>query len=562
MGDIARKRKNFATEPSDPGPAVLRNEPPGYAFNAQGLRIDLSAHKRFPQKKKDIAWHIGAAIWRRRMVVRQKTIETYISGLDRFFEFLDARHPSVLMINEISTDLLEDYIYWAKYLAERRLGVGPLASGSPLRWWKSLATLLLDLQADEDSPLASDLVVPWGVSRGHVDTHTKPYSIKERDQILRACYRAIEKSRRKDSECDGRKREGSDITRLVPYLLLLAIRTGFNAGVLLGLEVGCAMPSQIAGLGWVRGAIKYRNGRAPNHPTNLESTTCELPLQMREVDLIEEVTEITRHSRAAAAQEHRKFLWLVSPCEWGTKHASDKAMPLSEVSYAQYFEFFSKRYDLKDDAGKPLVLNLKRCRPSFAEGLLKANGGDLWELSKRLDHANLRTTMRYVDPNQEDRKRTFRFAGLVMQAWGLGTDGLPDRETLIRDLKLTADEADRLLNGEHNMGLAKCRNPWNSPVKGVKPGEACSEFLVCLRCPNMVVLREDAHRLFSFYWYIHDKQYRMDKRDWNLRYRWILEVIDKEIAPKLGRPEWIEQMKADAKAKPHPLWSLNLGDFA
>jgi hypothetical protein len=488
------------------------------------------------------------------MVMRPKTITSYVVGVDRFFEFLDERFPEVTSVAQITSQILQDFLFWATTLAPRRLGKGLLAAGTPFRWWKSIVAILTELLSSDDCPLSPDLVIPWGVTRGHRDNNNKPYSTKERDQIVRACHRAIELSRKQAGQTQDRQRVRSDIVRLIPYLILLTLRTGFNPGVVLGLPVGCAKPSRLAGLGWVRGAIKFRNGRAPNHPVHPSPVETVVPLNMRECDLIAEVEALTKSARRMAQVGDRKYLWIVTPLQPGTHKRATFSRPLIDTSYFQYLQDFAEIHDLKADDGTRLALNLKRLRPSFAEGLLRANGGDLLDLKKRLNHTTLRATMRYVDPDQEERKKAFRFAGLAYQSWALGADSLPDRDTLLKELKLSYEEVDRLLSGDHNMGVAKCRNPWNSPVKGVPKGEACSEFLVCLRCPNMVVLREDAHRMFSFYWYIHDKQHRMSKRQWNLSYRWILEVIDDQVAPRLGDKQWIEDMKQKAFENPHPLW--------
>lgn len=555
MGDVARKRKKFQPVPGDRRVVSLRNEPPGYAFNADGLKIDLSRYRR-AKGKGDVAWNFAVAIWRRRAAFRRNTIEGYVVAVDRFFEFIDTQHPEVTQISELTTELLIDFNYWAQRVAKRRNGSGPLADGTPLRWWKSLAAVLTELLSDEDNRLPTDLVIPWGVTRGHVDNQTRPYTIKERDQIVRACHRAIEAVRRKLAVYGRGSDMGSEMMMLVPYLLLLALRTGFNAGVLLWLEVRCVIQSKMPGLGWVRGAIKFRSGVSPNHPTKPTPGSDVLPLSMREADLIDEVERLTEPARKMAPAKYKRFLWLVRPYGFGTGKKGNRVIPLGETGYYQNLAAFAERYDLKDENGGRLVLNLKRCRPSFAEGLLRANGGNIIELKKRLTHKSLRTTMRYVDPDGKERKQAFRFAGLAMQAWALGAESLPDRDALAKDLKLTPPEIERLLNGDNDMGVAKCKNPWNSPVKGVKPGEACSEFMVCLRCPNVVVLKEDAHRLFSFYWFIHSKQHRMDRKKWEAGYCWILKTIDTEIAPRLGDASWIEQMKIAAKSAPHPLWAI------
>lgn len=106
------------------------------------------------------------------------------------------------------------------------------------------------------------------------------------------------------------------------------------------------------------------------------------------------------------------------------------------------------------------------------------------------------------------------------------------------------------------MGVAKCKDPFNSPLKGIKNGELCTEYLACFRCGNCVVLKEDNHRLFSFYHWILSKKMILGEEKWISSYSWIIDIIDNDIAPKLGDQEWVSSRKIEAKSDPFPMWAI------
>ena len=86
-------------------------------------------------------------------------------------------------------------------------------------------------------------------------------------------------------------------------------------------------------------------------------------------------------------------------------------------------------------------------------------------------------------------------------------------------------------------------------------GELCTNYLACFRCGNCVVLKEDSHRLFSFYFWLLEKKHILGNDKWESSYGWIIEIIDNDIAPQLGDSEWIENEKAKALKNPFPMWA-------
>ena len=116
------------------------------------------------------------------------------------------------------------------------------------------------------------------------------------------------------------------------------------------------------------------------------------------------------------------------------------------------------------------------------------------------------------------------------------------------------DAAEKLADGDFNMAAAKCKDPFDSPLKGVKKGELCTEYLACFRCGNCVVLKEDSHRLFSFYHWLTSKKAVLGVEKWQATYGWVIDIINNDIAPQLGDEKWVAEEKRKAKEAPFPMW--------
>ena len=552
MADLRRKRKQYPSTLPDANVKLLRNEPPGYHFRIGDLVVDFRPYIRKPQKSLDVAWHLAIAIWRRRGVTRRATIEGNYGAALRFLEYVDgiSGRPSITAVDR---RLLASFVFWAKNIADRRDGTGKVTPTTGVRWWRSIAALFNELRKDKALKLSPSLRLP--VVKSVPDKPVAPYSRTERDRILRAAYREIE-ARKKT-------RTFADVVRhsdLVPYALILAIRTGLNPSVLLELGDNPVRPSQIKGLAWLRTGIKHRSGAGHTHPAVTPEADEDAPLiRMREAELIDEVRTLTSSLRAVAPEDLKSELWLIGSAVHAKSTGSRTKMRRMSTSGGLYpaLQSLVDRYELKTDDGHRLSLTFQRCRPTFAEEYLRANGGDLVDLQRRLGQRSLKSTTRYVDLKAADRRRSFRFAGLVLQSLSLGDESLPTDDELVSGHHLTPEEIAKLRSGENNVALARCRDPFNSPLRSVLSGEVCAEFMACLKCPNMVVIRDDLYRLFSFYWYIDDKRSLIGRAAWTENYSWIIETIDNEIATRFADTDAVAAAKTRAQTNPHPLWTID-----
>lgn len=551
MGDVRRNRKSYKVKQK--GNVIpLKNEPPGYTFSISGHDFSFDEYRRCDDKEQDIGWAFARAFWFRRNEVNPDTQEGVHGLLQRFFDFLDENHPDVTRIDQVTTELAEDYSFYLKYLAGMKGHAAHtrkvLKDNSRRKIWGAFRTLMERLHVEGIA--REDLFLRWDVFKG-IDKGDpfKPFSQLERAAIVKACVKEIERVRA------GEKiYANAYIADFLPYAFLISLRSGANPEVLFALPVTsmCLKKGYLPGTERLILPIKNRSGYSQN--ITFDEAPESVRIKSRVADLIREVEEMTQPYRDALPDDHRlkHMLWVT----YDSVPGHETYRLLNERVYAATIESFVKRHGLKDDFGNPLNLNFKRFRPTFAEAMLKVSGGDIRDVQKRLNHKNIRTTFRYLDPDLEERKTAFRFAGKTMQEWAIGKGGKPDVKSVAAKLEVSESESEQLIEGDFDMGVSKCKNPFNSPLPGQEKGQLCTNFLGCFRCGNMIVLKEDAYRLFSFYFWLLDKKKSMSSSKWSRAYQWIIDVIDFDIAPQLGDEVWIEEQKRKAQNEPFPLWRL------
>lgn len=527
---------------------AVENLPPGYSFEIAGKLLDFEQFKQFDDKSKDIAWGFAVVAWRKRNDMLSATATFHMVAIDRFFEYI-RYEVGILSIQDISQGVVDYFVYWIKHQAAKRLDSNePLSETSRRKIWGVIKDYLNDLI--RFGIVDSEIELPTHIFDASQVESFKPYGQNEVQQILTACQQDRLAVLRGEVIAPA-KNGTSYLAQLIPHALLVSLRTGLNPEVLFEMEVTAhsLKPSHILNSTRLILPIKHRSGRSQNVELTDESVN-GVRVRNNVVRLIQEVEKFTQPARNSLpnGDPMRRKLWLIA--------ADDGRVDVfNKFSYYLSLQSFAQRHRIKSDEGKIIELNFRRFRPTFAEAILKINGGDVRDLQKRLGHAHIRTTMGYLDPNLEDRKEAFKYAGTVMVDWALKGNKAPAPSDIAKSLGVSIDSAEHLAKGDFNMGIAKCKNPFESPLKGKKSGELCTEYLACFRCGNCVVLKEDSPRLFSFYNWLISKQQVLGAEKWKSTYGWIIEIIDHDIAPKLGNQEWIDSEKRKAQENPFPMWS-------
>jgi len=546
MGSPSRKRKDYVMRRASVAQAVA-NVPPGYSFEVDGRLIDFEPNKQSTDQTKDIAWGFAVVMWRRRNDLSAQSASNHLRYLDRFFEHLMGE-VGTFMLQNINQSVVNYFVYWMKHIATKRLDGSDLSESSRRIIWGTVRDYLNGLM--RYGMIEQDIDLPTHVFDSNQGEQFEPYSQDEVRQIVAACRRDIPLVMREENIVKTSGGLSPYLARLVPHALMVSLRTGLNPEVLFDMEVTehSLKPSHLLHSTRLILPIKRRSGRSMNVELTEENVN-GVRVKNNVVRLMEEVEQLTQPARDSLPQGDplKRKLWLVRSDE-------GRVDTLNKFTYFATVRSFAARHDIVDRNGEVVALNFRRFRPTFAEAMLKISGGDIRDLQKRLGHANIRTTMGYLDPNLEERKEAFQYAGKAMVDWAFKGSGKASLSDIAQELDVTLDSAEKLANGDFNMGAAKCKDPFDSPLKGVKKGELCTEYLACFRCGNCVVLKEDSHRLFSFYNWLFSTKAVLGIEKWKSTYGWVIDIIDNDIAPQLGDVDWVAEEKRKAKEDPFPMW--------
>ncbi len=547
MGTPQRNKKNYSMA-SQPIELAIRNEPESYLIEIDGKFLDFKKFKLCSDRKQDIGWAFVKAIWRKRNDISASTAVAHRCSIVRFYEFL-REHKRATRVAHIKQQIVDDFIFWLNAVL-RKSDKQPLSETSKRKTWGHIREHLNTFMEDDSYGL--DLELPEQVFDSKEGISFKPYSEYELSQIARASFADSRKAINGALNTELFYSRSPYIGQLIPHAIQISIKTGINPEVLFNLDIPSksVMHSEMLNSSRLILPVKARSGKSQNIAMN-DEVVDGLRVRNNVVRLLEEVGKLTEETRRLLPSDSalKNKLWLV-------KTYDGKVTVFNNCSYYMSLQAFSKKHDIKSDKNERLVINFRRFRPTFSEQILKLNGGNLRDLQKRLGHSNLRTTMSYLDPNLAERKKAFNYAGQAMERWAFqGNSGSPVE--VANQLDISIENAEKLIDGEFNTNVGKCKNPLDSPLKGIKKGEVCHQYTECLRCPHCVVLKEDSNRLFSFYHWLMFKRETLGLETWEKNYSWIINNIDTVIAPALGDAEWIEMAKNEAKKNPFPIWRLD-----
>ncbi len=539
MGDITKKSKvyevlNFKD---------VEDLPPGWQFEINGKAWNFEELANWGGRE-NLAYWFSVVFWRSRSVMANETRVGYWYAYNKFWEFLDSldEQKQITNIEEINKNEFVIFKLWLGQKVrtnkrnEKLAKIDKLTYGTRRKVFGYIKETIKKLISD--GVTKKDLKLPNNSfsNSNNESEKTLPYSQSERMRIVAACNKEF------DLIKAGVVKKHRQI--YVPYILTLALRTGFNLQPLLDLTIE-SMKSGVLD-GRLEISIKKNRGYSTQKISidDVDGNDEIKYVSKRIGPLMRDLIKMSKDFRSQLIKETDRSLWLVLT-------NTGEIRKLNQEEIWVNIQRFKEKYEIMDDAGKPLQLNIRRMRPTFAHAMLRINGGDLRDLQKRLNHKDINTTLGYLDGNQEEFKSSFKFRGIVMQHALSGGS----KESLSLELNCSLEDAEKLISGNNSMITGNCLNPLNSPFKKSRDNSPCTQFMSCFKCHNQVVMKEDAHKIFSFYWFLLEKKNHMPKRAWENGYEWIIQTIDLEILPKLGILKEIEEIKSKAKLNPFPAWS-------
>lgn len=262
--------------------------------------------------------------------------------------------------------------------------------------------------------------------------------------------------------------------QMLPFILLLLLRTRYNVSTLLDLQW-----DEVADRGEVIALAPFKR-RAERRQIRSEVAGDPLdPLSMR--GIFQTLYDMTRRIRLIAPETCKARVFLTVPTTGTGDLAARVSSLVKTLSYPDKgaFAAFRERYQV----GRFNVANL---RTTLLDAI--ANGHDgLAGAQREGNHSEAVTTLsHYISVQTADNRRvTLAEMSFQSERWA-ATEGAMDP----RLLPANSD----LKSATPGFG---CLAPFNSPLEGEVPGRLCRAQGHCARCPN-AILRSDDPKLVAY----------------------------------------------------------------
>ena len=347
----------------------------------------------------------------------------------------------------------------------------------------------------------------------------KPLTEHEKRQVVVALKQAIKPIYNKTEPLSGYE--------LTVCLLAVAIQTGINTSPLLNMTTEALSDHPLKDNRKLLTVFKKRGNATQLH--NLRKSEELEVVQGIKLDvayLIEAIIERNAQIRETTDSD-LVFTYEITRGGKGTKKGT--ATSLMDSAIAFNINKFIQEYDLKDEDGRTMKLNVSRFRKTFINGIYELSGESLLIAAQQAKHSGTGTLDHYLQAPEQSKRNL----GLMGE---------------IRVKELTSDET--------RSPVGRCKDPKNGD-KAPKDGSFCNDLLGCFRCKSFVITGDDLYKLFSFYWAIIRNRDEFGRKDWKRHLKNVLRIVDEEVVPefaKLGQLQRVAAEKERARTNPHPYW--------
>lgn len=328
-------------------------------------------------------------------------------------------------------------------------------------------------------------------------------------------------------------------TLLTYALLVVALHTGRNTTPLLEMPTDCLRPHPKDGTEFL--VLYKRRGHSTTkvalraHSTVDRVVAFTPTLRPTVAHLIRRVIDLTSVLRNEAPGDIRDRVWLYRSQAQDSSYGRITSLTIGSLDDA--IGRLVTRFQLRDDDGKPLRINVSRLRKTFVNRVHEILDGDIVATALAAGNSPPTVARYYLRPG-EDAQKNWRFLGTA----------------LVQELQT------RTLGATERTPVGRCSDNRTGEYAPKRDGAACTSFLNCLRCRNYVVTGDDLWRLYSFYWRVLRERARIDKRRWQRQLGHIPRLIERDVieaglASKAFKPADVYAARERARRDPHPFWA-------
>jgi len=465
---------------------------------------------------------------RPRATTANRTAQT-LKLLGRFLNYRSQNQSDVRTAKDLSTDRLKEFAVWlvAEYHLKRKTAANTFTICCCfLRKAQRLHPMEFD-------PLFS---TPRNLFAGADNdrAESRALSLTDFQKILAAAEREVRRIREtyKPGEVP------TSAQHLVPFMVMLAARTGINPRALYGLERDCLSSHEFDEDLFYCTWDKPRAGKQQRQLHRVDRRK-----QMGVVELIQFLRQFTGPLASAANPPEctKLFLYFSKNVALKCRLISPGTGATSPQSFSAHFTEFTERHRLPH-------FTLADIRPTTATQLYLETGGNLRKVQQFLQHAHVRTTVKYL-LNSITEPFNARVIQKAQERMIERVTVIPERRALgVERLDLPKVESRKIVAGRFDTGCGTCRNPYDSPQPGEEPGRPCTSFHACFSCPNGLWFLEDLPQVITIRDRLVSLQTDMRPGDWEAVYGESVRIIEEHIIAAF-RPEQIKAAEVKAKGQ-------------
>lgn len=275
---------------------------------------------------------------------------------------------------------------------------------------------------------------------------------------------------------------------VMPIVVNLVYLTGLNPSSLLKLKIDCLKDEHpLTGMPYILFEKERSGGENELHLPLLDNRieqSLKRKQSIRVKKAIETQLALTKSVRdlipSSCDEKNRLFIYQST----GPRtHGQVKV--LSDKTSSHWCQTMIVKHGLHSDSGEPLIFNLVRFRSTkLTEMALE--GRDFFEIQQVARHKSIATTLKYINTNRLDIEARKTITEALER---IHSNRMEDQEKATIQSKQV--QPIHLFKGI----LSDCKNTFDPPDRikksvGYVPGQACTNFNMCLFCKNVIVMRE------------------------------------------------------------------------
>lgn len=314
-------------------------------------------------------------------------------------------------------------------------------------------------------------------------------------------------------------------TDLIPFIVLLAKKTGRNESSILTLNRNCLQ--EVNG----RYTLWYQKARGSNR---LYKKVIDDNGEFSPVALIKVLKVITEPLvRHASCQDRDKlFLGLTISC---TTNEAIKSPNPSYIKYQMNQEGgWCDQYNLQDEHERPLRVSLKKWRVYYLTNRYKKTG-QLAKVSRDAAHSMKKTTVGYIENESTKHLHEAAVESGIQSLLSIARPKVVVEETpqgAANFLGTGIVTAEKILKGDQDVFFASCADFYNRP--GGQPNTPCDKPWGCFLCSNAIITRHVLPRVIAFRDFMVKEQGYLTTDDWNAKFGKVWHVITHDVLPKFS----------------------------